>query len=189
MRFEVDACKEETAQIVPAPALRQPGDMLADALSSLSLTSSTSPPIRPIQSRDGLDVIRGGHDVPQGSLIKIKTRSNSSSGGFPGAPQYLQLMFGQTPALYVGIHQNGRFTTIRECQLDEMESSFSAKVQPGLKKLSRLLEEIRDIALERGRGAQLSLVYQKKVSPDLQVMERSRGKSLLPDNVLRRFAA
>lgn len=127
--------------------------------------------------------------MPQGSLIKIKTRSNSSSGGFPGAPQYLQLMFGQTPALYVGIHQNGTFTTIRECQLDEMESSFAAKVQPGLKKLSRLLEEIRDIALERGRGAQLSLVYQKKVSPDLQVMERSRGKSLLPDNVLRRFAA
>lgn len=127
--------------------------------------------------------------MPHDSLIKIKTRAEGLSVRFPGAAQYLQLMLGQIPALYVGIHRNGNFETVKKCQLDALEPAFSANIQPGLQKLRHLLEEIRNVALKKGRGVQLSLVYRKKVSSELQVMERSRGKSLLPDDVLQRFSA
>ena len=164
-------------------------DALADVLSSLELASPTVSLTHPPQSRNGLICVRGGREVPQSSLIKIKTRVDHLAENFPRAAQYLQLMFGQTPVLHLGIHRDGTFYDIRECQLDALESTYAAKVQPGLQKLRRVLEEIRNIAVERGKGVQLSLVYRKEVSPDLQVMERSRGKSLLPDDVLQRFSA
>lgn len=167
VRFDVDAC------------------MLPDAMSSANVTSSTLPSPRPPKFTNGPAVIHAGHEVPQASLIKIKTRAQGKTGGFPGSAEYLQLLLGQTPTLYVGIHQNGTFKSVKERALESPEFAYSAnKVQPGLKKLRRLLEDIRTVAVQRGKETRLSLVCRKGV---LQVMTRSGGESLLPGDILQRF--
>lgn len=184
VRFDVDACYAPEPNATSSSTNGQTAEDLADVLASLNVTPSL--PL-PSTHPSGPAVVRGGSEVPQASLIKVKTRVHTNSGGFPGAPEYLQLFFGQTPTILVGIHNKGTFNNVKERKLESPEFAYSAqKVQPGLRKLRRLLEKIQKIVLEKGKGAKLSLVCKKGV---LQIMERSGDQLLLPDSVLERFVA
>ena len=123
--------------------------------------------------------------MPQSSLLKIKSRSQSTKGNFLN-DAYIQLYLGQMATLCTGIHDGkGVFTSIRERRLDADDfGSVKEKVQPGLRKLRRLLEEIQSTVIERGQGAKLSLVCRDS---ELRLMQRASDESLLPLSLLVRF--
>lgn len=176
IRFEVDACYS-TEAASDNPDL----DNLADALSSVKIDNTPSTP--PTTKVGPINVVRAGEEVAQRDLIKIKTKSSISP--FPWISAYPQLLLGQTPTLKVGMHTRGTFETVLSRQLDSSEfDEEKAMIQPALNKLRKLLGHIHDAALERGRGAMLSIVYQDGV---LKLIERTDGRLLLPPKVIRRF--
>ena len=188
VRFDVDACTPLDEGITVTSVANVPSETEsgpADTAPSPNVTSSTPPSPQPPRFTNGPAVILAGREVPQTSLIKIKTRAQGKTGGFPGSAEYLQLLLGQTPTLYVGIHRDGTFNSVKERGLNSPEFAYSAeKVQPGLKKLRRLLEDIQRVAIQRGGKARLSLVCHKGI---LQIMQRSSEKSLLPGEIMQRF--
>ncbi|KAI0088709.1 hypothetical protein BDY19DRAFT_890744 [Irpex rosettiformis] len=190
VRCEVDACidleKDEDSQSLSietrgsnntSPPKAVSADDLADALSSLSVTSSSTP--------QDVKIVDGGAVVPQSSLVKIKTRSMRNVETFDWSAAYLQLFLGQTYNLYLGVHQRGTFNEVREVNLETPEFQEAAKdMQPVLKKLGRLLDEILYIAIEYGHKGRLSVVCR---AGQLKVYERKDEASFLPKDVLARF--
>jgi hypothetical protein len=187
VRCEVDACSHpgeagtsilssNSKQKKPAASV----DDLADALSSLAVATPESPP-----TDSDVTVIKGGSEVPQPSLIKIKSRSARNVVTFDWDAAYLQLFLGQTYNLHLGVHQRGTFESIRKANFESAEMQQAAKrVQPVLKMLGRLLDEILYIAIEYGQKGRLSLVCK---SGQLTVHERKDEASFLPDDILERF--
>ncbi|EKM49908.1 uncharacterized protein PHACADRAFT_201611, partial [Phanerochaete carnosa HHB-10118-sp] len=161
-------------------------DTLTDQLSPLNVGSGTSGTEQKVFEL--VDVRHIGFAVPQPLLVKIKSRSQLSKGRFHLKDAYLQLYLGQIPALCLGIHNgNGVFTSIDEIRLDsERCSAAKEKVQPGLRKLRRLLEQIQSAVIERGQGAKLSLICQ---GGKLLLMQREPGDSFLPPTILKRFTS
>lgn len=164
-------------------------DDLSDALSSLTLSSTSSPassaPCPPSAPVHGIRVIRGGTVVPQPSLIKLKTRSERSRPLIDWPFIYPQLALGQTPALIVGVHSRGEVHTLRTTKLDAPAlEDVRTEVQPRLRRLSKLLEEIWLVVAEIGKETRVSLLCRKGV---LSLVERTSGEDLLPQDVLERF--
>ncbi|KAI0345488.1 hypothetical protein BDW22DRAFT_880222 [Trametopsis cervina] len=196
VRSEVDACvfpdgmspsstavPISTAPVPPVesynPAASSENE-LVDALASLSVTSST-----PSSNLKKLTVVKGGAEVPQSSLIKIKTRSTRNAETFDWTWTYLQLFLGQTYNLYLGVHQKGNFQEVRQIDFDSPSMKEAAKVaQPVLKKLARLLDEILYTALDHGEDGRLSLVSR---AGELKMYRRREKESFLPDEILDRF--
>jgi len=184
MRFEVDACYPSD----PPPTSSQPrtshlptddDDALADTLSSLNLSSA------PSTVTSGLRTIRGGKQVPQSSIIELKTRSERSAQSLDWTDIFPQLFLSQTPHQIIGVHQRGRFFQLLEKNLQSAEmKAIERTCQPGFKRLRRALADIRNVAITRGKNARLSLVCRNGV---LQVMERTAAPSCLPDEILGRF--
>ncbi|THG97020.1 hypothetical protein EW026_g4912 [Hermanssonia centrifuga] len=173
VRFEVDACFESDTAVpfTDDQTSSEPMDALTETLGSLDISSDTA-----------LRVMRGGVIVPQSDLIKIKTRSSPVD--TQALDIQIQLLLGQIPRAYIGMHSQGVFGSVHE-ELSWPESETARhKVQVGLKKLRRVLQEIIDFALASSKNAKLSLVYKDKV---LQVYQRTSDASLLPEDVLIRF--
>ena len=153
----------------------------------MALLNVASPsPGAQLEGSQFVRILHGGSEVPQTSLLKIKSRSQRKKGHFLESA-YLQLYFGQTPALAVGIHNgDGLFMNIKELGLDSKDlNEQKGKAQPGLKKLARLLREVRAAVMDRGQGAKLSLVYK---DGELRLMQRTGGDLFLPPSLLLRFA-
>lgn len=110
MRFEVDACYSSNLGSGSAT------DVLADALSSLSVSAPSS------RAKDrtafGVTVIEAGSKVPQSALIELKTRSARNVDSFDWADAYPQLYLGQTPTSIIGVHRSGTFFETREKKID-----------------------------------------------------------------------
>lgn len=180
VQFDLDA-HHDTDSSTSSDASADGIDALSHRLSSLAVTGRT-----PSKHSPSLTIVHKGSEVPQSSLVKIKTRSVNNAKSFPRVMEYLQLFFGQTPTLYLGIHHDGTLHDIRRYTLESLEPQFDARVKRGLQKLRKILQAIRDLAIERGQEARLSLVCEDGV---LKLMERHRSKSLLPDAVLARFTS
>ena len=171
-----------------------PGEALTSALASLSLSSSSSSsptssaPANPITSqKHGLTVIKAGTEVPQASLTKIKSRSEQSMASLRWYEVYPQLLLGQTFHAMIGVHLKGEFLKVQHVELGSPELEEVARsVQPGLRKLRYLLEEIQNAVMERGKDVKLSLVCRQGM---LVLLKRTSSNSLLPSEVLERFEA
>lgn len=170
VRCEADAC-------YPPGTAGSGTDHLSDALSSLSIGQKPAP-----QKMNGVTVVSAGQDVAQSDLVKIKTRSKFR--GISWEFVCAQLLLGDTPTHFVGMHRDGKFTELLERRLGTPDfEKEEPKVQRALNKLHRLLEEIQVAVLQQGRGAKLSLIAQGGV---LELVERSDAR-LVPTFVLRRF--
>lgn len=176
VRFEVDAC--HSPDMAPDASDL---DGLANTLSSINLDHSS---IEPPTTRVGpINVVRTGQEISQRDLVKIKTTASMSR--FRWDAVYPQLLFGQTPTIKVGVHNRGTFETIVTRELDSPEFENSRKkIEPAVNKLRQLLGRVQDAALERGRGATISLIHQHGV---LKLMERLGRSFLLPPKVITRF--
>ena len=179
VRFEVDACYPSANA-----SSRGAADALADALSSLSVSGSTANAGG--RTAFGVTVIEAGSEVAQSALIELKTRSARNVESFDWADAYPQLYLGQTPTSIIGVHRSGTFFEKREKKMNSPQLKDVARVaQRNLKQIGQLLREIRGLVKERGGERKFSLLCRSGV---LQLVERTSADSLLPVEVLERFA-
>lgn len=155
-------------------------EALAGELSSLSVGSSTTPSASSL-----VNIRRVGSAVAQSSLMELKTRWSTSKYS-PFGDMYLRLLLGQVPTLCVGVHDGkGAFDAIDTIRLDSRRFDHAReKEKPALRRLRRLLEEIQQVVMKRGPGAQLSLVCRDS---ELVLMQRAADDVLLPPELLTRF--
>ena len=164
LRCEVDAC----FAIDPASQAKQcdiegsnsnNADDLADAFSALRVSSQeaqSAPTPTSDTPYNKIKVIKGGIEVPQSSLIKIKTRSARNVETFDWTAAYIQLFIGQTPNLFTGVHRAGTFYDIHKNTMDSPELVAASKAaQTALKKLRRLLDEICYIVMHHDTTGRL----------------------------------
>ena len=121
VRFEVDSClptdKSDTKRSAkePVPAV----DDLADALGSISLSSSTaaSESTSSSSSPTAINILHAGTQVPQDALLEVASRSTFFINQLDWNELYPQLALSQTPGLRLGVHERGKFTELRELQV------------------------------------------------------------------------
>lgn len=190
--YEVDACilAENTATSAgPANA----GHRTRRAPRSTPAPSSISPAspsnvgtANPTGTRKGaktLQIIRGGREVPQSTLLELKTSST-----FSWTDVYPQLYFGQVPHLYQGIHERGRFTRIKKRALSEEDiARYDAVLEAKFCKVRDALRTIQALVIQHGRQTRLSLVYESAQGRRLEVYKRRSGASCLPQEIRQRF--
>jgi hypothetical protein len=209
VRFEVDAClptdtsKAETrtsdtkrsAKGAPEPELAL--DELADALENLNVTSTPVSPTTASSVSPALNIVRAGTEVPQESLLEVASRSKYFIDQLDWNELYPQLALSQTPGLRLGVHERGTFTELRECQVDSDDgagageptglSAQRRETAAQLVRLSRVLENVQELAISRGPGptGSFSLVCE---GGELRVYGRKGvRRSCLPQDVRTRF--
>ncbi len=186
VRYEVDGYLSESevsadicTRSSPEQSSSQP--ILADALSSMTVSSIVP---RDLSSYSILRTVQDGSRIPQSSIIELKTQSSKKKGSIISLDTRFQLLFGQTSRLYTGTHTDGVFSQVHENMSPPGSEFQNASVQVGLKKLRKALEDIRALAMARGKGVRLSLICH---GSSLRVFERSSSTGILPDDVLSRF--
>ncbi|GJE92537.1 hypothetical protein PsYK624_086920 [Phanerochaete sordida] len=185
-----DAATEDKQEgPINQPETSQPKHALASALESLNLSSSHPTPTPGTRTSQvhGLTVVKAGSIVPQSSLTKVKSRSQQSMASLRWYEVYPQLLLAQTMHCMVGVHSRGTFAEVRHFEIDAPEFEEVARsIQPGLRRLRVLLEEIQQAAMACGADAKLSLVCREG---RLVLLKRTSAASLLPPDILRRFDA
>ncbi|KAH9850142.1 hypothetical protein C2E23DRAFT_326109 [Lenzites betulinus] len=189
VRCEVDAC---TAQPVPiqrsttAPRNTAASvDDLADAISGLNV-SSTVPSTRS-SGVSTITVIRAGGEVPQSSIVELKTRSQNYVHQFDWIEQYPQLFLSYTPNLFLAVHNRGTFERIKKHTLGSAELRSveqDPQIQRSFRQLIAILRTIQELVKSRGLQGRLTLLCQDGV---LRVYERTSSAGSLPTHVLTRF--
>ena len=126
LRCEVDACFAPEADAHAEPTLEgsksTTADDLADVFSALAVSgASHTPGTTADVPLGGINVIKGGSEVAQSSLIKIKSRSEYNVKNIDWAAVYIQLFLGQTPNLFTGVHKRGLFYEVQRSTFDSPE--------------------------------------------------------------------
>jgi len=153
-------------------------DELVESLSAVSLTQTA------FRSEYPLLVREGGVEVPPDTVIEIVTRSEAALyRGYDWKEVYPQLFFSQTAQHYLGIHKHGRFFEISKSKMKEMQS-VEQSLQIGFKKVRKVLDVIRELAIKHGKEGGLSLVCKGGV---LKMYERQSKECLLPDVAMKFF--
>jgi len=189
VRYTTDACLL-TQPERRAAAIKMPTDIndLSVALRKLTV-HQTEREITKIPVFDGkhLNIITEGTLVPQSSLVELKTRGLKFVDSFNWNDTYPQLLLSQTPRMFLCLHEYGTFKEVREKTLGELETGEVArKATDGLRKLKRILKEIREIVLGEGEGAMLSLVC-KKQGKEIVFYKREGTGASLPKEMLEKF--
>ena len=203
VRFEVDAClATDTSKAKPgtsntkrsakeAPELAI--DDLADALGNLNATSMPTSPTTASSISPALNIIRAGTEVPQESLLEVKSRSKYFIDQLDWNELYPQLALSQTPGLRLGVHERGTFTELRECQVNNDDGEPAGlpaqrrETAAQLVRLARVLEDVQELAIACGPGpaGSFSLVCE---CGELRVyMRKGVRRSCLPQDVRTRF--
>ncbi|CAL1713743.1 unnamed protein product [Somion occarium] len=180
VRFEVDAC-------LPTGPSEGSGvaDDLARQLSSLSVASN-DPVSQGTSASRGTNssvirVVGGGRIVSHADIVELKTGTNPN---VKIAKYRDQLLIGQTPHLFLAIHNKGNVREIRKTQLAPAEMNGLAGLQRKFGKLRALLQSIQEFVITQGSGARLSLICK---GGKLEVQRRKSQHSALPDDILARF--
>ncbi|KAF8516443.1 hypothetical protein BU17DRAFT_92788 [Hysterangium stoloniferum] len=189
VRYRTDAClpTQPAGNVVATKKTNDFNDLSA-AFGNLTV-HQTEREIIKIPTFDGnhLNIITEGNLVPQSSLLELKTRSIKSVDNFDWNESYPQLLLSQTPHMFVCVHDHGTFTEVRKKTLEELKTGEVArKTADGLRKLKRILEEIREIVLGEGEGAMLSLVC-KKEGKEIVLYKREGTGASLPKEMLQKF--
>ena len=111
VRFELDAVTEAAPRF-------ETDDSLVDAMRGTSIDSTLLPLPDHTETKAGLNIYRTSYPSPPlSSFIEKKTRS--SKGELDYIDIYGQLIFSQTPHLYVARHTRGLFTSLEKVSLGE----------------------------------------------------------------------
>jgi hypothetical protein len=129
-------------------------------------------------------VIQRGRLVPCSTLAEIKSRKKKAM----LAEALPQLWFGRTPLLLHATHNEGTFTEqVKRIVAGEQFQAWETQQQEMLRKMVRLIEQLRGIAREVKGGACV-VVCEKKIRPlELEVLENTVRKSVLPEEILGRY--
>ena len=165
----------------------QTSDSVQDLTDVVSSMSMSTPLVLASKSSEKtkLHVIRAGIEVPQGALVKIKTRSKRNIQNLDWDAIYPQLYIGQTPTLKIGVHQRGRFEEVQTKTLDSPElKEVARETETGMKKLWSVLKELHNLVMANGKDARISVISKDGA---LQVLNRESLDSFLPEHTLSRF--
>lgn len=133
-----------------------------------------------------VEVIPSGTLVPQSSTIELTTVSKRFQHSFSWLENYPQLFLSQTAHHFLGVHEFGKFTTIRKSTLQVMTDGQIGQAQrDDLKRLGKALRDIYNRVLEQGEGTLLSLDCSRGV---LRMYRCPAGKQALPAEALALFS-
>ncbi|EJD39287.1 hypothetical protein AURDEDRAFT_116214 [Auricularia subglabra TFB-10046 SS5] len=137
-------------------------------------------------SSELVEVIPSGTLVPQSSTIELTTVSKKFQHSFSWPENYPQLFLSQTAHHFLGVHEFGKFTTIRKSTLQSMTEGTIGRDQRGdLKRLGRALRDIYNRVAEQNEGTLLCLDCAGGV---LRLYRRTDGKQALPQEALALFS-
>ena len=191
VHFEVDAClPTEAPDTMPTPAVEN----LADALGGMTLSPSASSS----SSLATIHVLRAGTHMPQDALLELASRKATSVKYLDWNEIYPQLALAQVPTLRLGVHENSKFTELREWQIIIGTGARAGASSPPdltaqrrgtaaqIVRLARVLEKVQELAISRGPGpaGSFGLVYE---NGELHVYARTGARSCLPPDVKTRF--
>jgi hypothetical protein len=226
VRFEVDAClpptdddgssnaaKSGATSDVKCPEKKAPTeasvDDLADVLGGINLSSSSSAPASTTKETTSINVVRGGTQVPQDTLVEVTSRSTYFVDQLDWNEQYPQLALSQTPVLFLGIHERGTFKELRGWRVDDdddgdgspgagtgtdsdsgaipdlLEQRKETAVQ--LVQLARVLEDLQELAISRGPGPAGGFTLVCEGGKLCVYGRNNHGKDRLPPDVIARF--
>lgn len=176
VRFEVDAY-QKTAKPTSTSIDDLSAKMGATKLDTETRTSTFS---------TGLTVINDGFNVPQESLIELKTRAARRQ--LQVDDVIYQLWFSQVQLLKVGYHVRGKgFTTLHEKDFKAtgMFGEFEEEKGSILKELVVLLEKIRNV-VEKVDGKRAILLY-PWLSEEFVIYSSTGGRHALPNDLLEKW--
>ncbi|KIY65405.1 hypothetical protein CYLTODRAFT_424363 [Cylindrobasidium torrendii FP15055 ss-10] len=116
-----------------------------------------------------LNVVHAGCNPPESSLIELVTKKKKGNGGW--RQRYEKMFFGQTAAIYIAYHDDGKFKSVTKKTKAQL-AYHEEKMQPELQQLRQALVRIQSLAKEHAGGA-FSLV--KEDDKDMKVYKRERG--------------
>ncbi len=153
VRFEVDGCILED---------------IGSEQTSMPTNSSTSPSSD--TAPGPVTIVSGGAVVPDSSIIEISSKKQ----GVPGSwrKRYEQMFFSQTPAIYVGTHTNGNFTSITKKTMRELDY-VRQNMQPNLRQLCVAMTDIRNRLLDAHK--RVSLVCKDHQLKVYEIVEEGMG--------------
>jgi len=129
-------------------------------------------------------VIPRGCLVPCSTLAEIKTKKKKAR----LAETLPQLWFGRTPLLLHATHDEGTFAKqVEKINAREKFQGWEKQQQEVLRKMVRLIGQLRDIASEEKGGACI-VVCENKVRPlKLEIFENTARKRVLPEEIVERY--
>ncbi|KAI0927624.1 hypothetical protein AcV5_008108 [Taiwanofungus camphoratus] len=184
--FEVDAYIASPRTAKTSLSATSDIETLPALLSGLDVSSNveTAPELLTSVSDTDLKIIRAGKQVPQSSIVELKTRSKRYVAQFDWADAYPQLYLSQTPHQFLAVHDRGLFETVIKRKLGDPElQKVEEAAQLGFAKLSSILKMIQELVIKHGQR-RLSLVC---LEGKLQVFERTDQKTCLPEADMNRF--
>ncbi|KDQ26224.1 hypothetical protein PLEOSDRAFT_1078415 [Pleurotus ostreatus PC15] len=198
VRYEVDGYLPDTSPYThswrqaASAAAPTAVNNLADTPASVKFTAATpesTPKFKPKAEpalHAGLTVYPGGSwSIPQSSILEMKTRSQRNFDRINWSELHGQLYVSQTLHCFIGIHQQGTFSTlVRQNLRSAAMERVRAAEQPKLKALRWVLGVIQDLLVKRGGNARVSLVSEAGV---LGVYECKTDGDCLPKELMEYF--
>jgi hypothetical protein len=159
VHFEVDTClPTEAPDTMPTPAVEN----LADALGGMTLSPSASSS----SSLATIHVLRAGTHIPQDVLLELASRKATSVKYLDWNELYPQLALAQVPTLRLGVHENSKFTELREWQIIIGTGARAGASSPP------------DLTAQRRRSCDLRVCWRKYRSSRFRVGLGPRGPSV-----------
>ena len=190
VRFEVDTClqgdsdsEEPEMAKFDTTSLPRRNDLQA-AFASLSLTESSQKEKKkkPTQYQPTLTIPRG-HFVPSSRIAEIKARSGSHK----LSQMIPQLWFGRTPHVFIGSHKDGTFTSIHSIHLTDHFPNWEKSHQDGLRKMARLIADLRETVRATPGGACVAVCNHKVKPLRLAIFSSAGQKAVLPDDIIHQY--
>ncbi|KAF2491446.1 hypothetical protein BU16DRAFT_552210 [Lophium mytilinum] len=176
VRFEVDAYYEATDDAGAANSIQEPVDHITTKMGQLAVQK----PHRSPTGKDTMQVIMAGLPVSSHKLAELKARkSEKLNATMP------QLWFGRTPYLLTGKHIDGVVHSISTTHAKLQFAAWETVNQHTLRKLVRLLAELKRIVNKTEKGAAI-LLCENKGAP-LRLLEAKKENHVLPEDMVVQY--
>ncbi|KAH6638502.1 geranylgeranyl pyrophosphate synthetase [Boeremia exigua] len=176
VRFEVDACYEDSESHHPAPVTADNVEDIVTSLASLGIVTVESER----RALGHTKVILRGHTIAPSSLAELKAHKTVKiSQAVP------QLWFGRTPYLITGKHVEGTVHSISCDQVGERFEAWERTHQSTLRKLVNLLQGLKQTVGSMEHRTAI-LVCRKKGAP-LEIFSEKQRSHVLPLDIARQY--
>lgn len=183
-RFEVDGFLPDIAGSTSVSSVSEEIDGLTASLQSISLSSTRKPvEASPKFESHNLKVLRGGFNVPQDSLLELKTRAQHRP--IQTSDVIFQLWFGQIRHLIAGYHHRGTFmrTEQKDFEREGKFKNFEKDNQDAIGKFVNVIDQIKK-ALTDGKRNKAVLLF---VGGKMKLYERTGSWNALPADLLSKW--
>lgn len=154
VRFEADGYLGAPGGVVSEETT--PGKSLADSLTFMKLDVNADTDVPEVA--EGIRLIQKGHLVPDASIIEAKCRGAKGK----AAQTMGQCWFSQTNHVFIGRQDHGNIQEIEEINMTTAFEDWKQENQENLRRLVKLIVEIKDMVGKRGRYL---VLYENSVKP------------------------